>query len=54
VATLGCDPFLIRDYLKHMSVTMTDRYLSTRMKDMRTAVNGLRGAEVIPFARRAG
>jgi hypothetical protein len=33
---------------------MTDRYVSTRAEEMRAAVNGLKGAEIIPFARKVG
>lgn len=54
LAASGCDPFVIRDYLGHSSVTMTDRYVSTRAEDMRAAVNSLKGAAVIPFARKTG
>jgi integrase len=54
LAASGCDPFVIRDYLGHSSVSMTDRYVSTRAEDLRAAVNNLRGAEVLPFARKTG
>lgn len=54
LAASGCDAFVIRDYLGHSSVSMTDRYVSTREEDLRAAVNNLRDAEVLPFARKAG
>jgi integrase len=54
LAASGCEPFVIRDYLGHTSVSMTDRYVSTRAEDLREAVNNLKGASVLPFARRTG
>lgn len=55
LAASGADPFVIRDYLGHSSVTMTDRYVSTRVEDMRAAVEAAgRGARVLTFARKSG
>ena len=54
LAASGADPFVIRDYLGHTSVSMTDRYVSTRAEDMREAVNRAAGASVVPFQRKTG
>lgn len=54
LASSGCDPFIIRDYLGHSSVSMTDRYVSTRAEDLRAAVSAMGGAQVLQFARKSG